>query len=68
MSIFLTPDDVAILTGKKRKSCQVDWLRSEGIPFYINANGRPVVTKAALNCQETERDVPKKEWESAVLK
>jgi len=68
MSIFLAPDDVAILTGKKKKSCQVDQLRFMGIPFYINAAGRPVVTKAALNCLETECDLPKKEWESAVLK
>lgn len=68
MTIFLIPEDLAILTGKKKKSCQVDQLRVMDIPFFINAAGRPVVTKAALNCLKTVRDIQKKEWESSVLK
>ncbi|MGH8643175.1 MAG: DUF4224 domain-containing protein [Gammaproteobacteria bacterium] len=47
MSIFLSADEIAALTGKRRKSCQIAWLRTSGIPFYVNASGRPVVTCAA---------------------
>jgi len=65
MSIFLAPDDVAILTGKKKKSCQVDQLRTMGIPFYINAAGRPVVTIAALEGKKV--DELDNEWKPAVL-
>ncbi len=65
MTIFLTPEDVAYLTGKKKKSCQVDQLREMGIPFYINAAGRPVVTKSALEDKKIEKlDT---EWKPAVL-
>ena len=66
MSIFLAQDDVAILTGKKKKSCQVDQLRAMGIPFYINAAGRPVVTIAALEGGKIDKS--DNEWEPAVLK
>lgn len=48
MSIFLDPDDVAILTGKKSKSGQVAALRGMGIVFFVNPSGRPIVTKTAL--------------------
>ena len=65
MSIFLAQDDVAILTGKKKKSCQVDQLRDMGIPFYINAAGRPIVTYLALEGGKIEK--PDTEWKPAVL-
>lgn len=67
MSIFLAPDDVAILTGKKKKSCQVDQLRVMGILFYINAAGRPVVPIVAIEGKEIVEE-PSKTWEPAVLK
>jgi len=65
MSIFLAQDDVAILTGKKKKSCQVDQLRTMGIPFHINAAGRPIVTVSTLEGKKVER--PDNEWKPAVL-
>ena len=68
MSIFLAPDDVAILTGKKKKSCQVDQLREMGILFYINAAGRPVVPVASVEGRDFSQQAPKKEWQSALLK
>lgn len=48
MSIFLDDDDVAQLTGRKIKSSQIEVLRKMGILFYINAAGRPVVPKSAI--------------------
>jgi len=48
MSVFLDDDDVARLTKKKRKSCQVAALRSMGIPFFVNPAGEPIVTKKAV--------------------
>jgi hypothetical protein len=43
-------DDLALkrLTGRRQKSRQIEWLRSEGIPFRISATGHPVVLWAAL--------------------
>ena len=65
MSIFISQNDIEILTGKKRKSCQIDALRDMGIPFHINTAGRPVVTIAALEGKEV--DEPDTEWRPAVL-
>lgn len=48
MSIFLTSDELVTLTGKRHKSSQIAWLRNSGIPFYVNASGRPVVTRSAI--------------------
>lgn len=45
---FLTADDLATLTGRKIKSLQVQALRKMGVPFFINAVGRPVVTRTAI--------------------
>lgn len=66
MSIFLEPDDVAILTGRKFKSDQVEQLRVMGIPFYVNAQGRPVVTKSALESFDKGQPVVKK-WQPNVV-
>jgi len=63
--IFLNDDDVAILTGQKRKSGQIVALRDMGIPFFINAANKPVVTKKAVEGGEVE---PKPQtWQSNVL-
>lgn len=66
MSIFLDPDDVAILTGKKTKSGQVDALRVMGIAFFVNPSGRPVVPKASIEGRETSNK-PKSAWEPSIL-
>ncbi|MGH8487884.1 MAG: DUF4224 domain-containing protein [Gammaproteobacteria bacterium] len=68
MSIFLSADEIATLTGKRRKSCQVAWLRESGIPFHVNACGRPVVTRAAVEGRKTDSDKNTGVWHSAVRK
>lgn len=47
-SVFLDEEDLAMLTGRKLRRLQIQWLRTSGIPFFVNAAGRPVVTRAAV--------------------
>jgi hypothetical protein len=42
---FLLPDEVATLTGYKATQRQIDWLRSRGWRFELNANHRPVIAR-----------------------
>jgi len=62
MSIFLEPSDIAELTGYRLKSAQVEQLRVMGIPFFVNAAGRPVVTRAAVEGRKDAQDV-KPKWQ-----
>lgn len=48
MSIFLTKEDVADLTGRKTKTKQIEQLRTMGVIFWINAHGVPVVPRSAI--------------------
>jgi hypothetical protein len=46
--MFLTPSELEHLTGYRIQAKQIEWLRKNGVPHYVNALGRPVVTKEAL--------------------
>ncbi|MGS1002649.1 DUF4224 domain-containing protein [Burkholderia glumae] len=46
--MFLSPLELAVLTGRKVKSKQVEALRRMGLPFFINACGRAVVARSAI--------------------
>jgi hypothetical protein len=48
MDTFLTTDAVVRLTGRRRKSKQIEALRQMGLPFWVNAIGEPVVALAAI--------------------
>jgi hypothetical protein len=48
MAMFLTPAELAELTGRKIKSKQIEALRRMGLPFHVNAVGKPVVSTAAI--------------------
>jgi hypothetical protein len=61
MSAFLQADDLALLTGRKVKSKQIEALRRMGIAFFVNACGKPVVTVAAV--EGRKEAIPKKTWE-----
>lgn len=43
MSEFLTQDEIAELTGKKRAAAQIAWLHKNGWIFIINAANRPII-------------------------
>lgn len=49
MSLFLSDEDMEILTGRKHKNAQIKALIKMGIPFCINAAGKPIVTIEAMN-------------------
>lgn len=71
--VFLTRDEVAELSGiragrnhKTREQLQVDWLRTSGIPFVVNARGCPIITVAAVEGRQPT-DAPKKGWSPTVM-
>ncbi|WP_416224090.1 DUF4224 domain-containing protein [Thiohalophilus sp.] len=43
MSLFLTKADIAYLTGYQRPSCQIRWLREQGIRHFV----APTVTQGS---------------------
>jgi hypothetical protein len=45
---WLTPDEVAELTGKVRWSAQCRTLARMGVPFRPNGVGRPLVERAVV--------------------
>jgi hypothetical protein len=61
---FLDDLDLRRLTGRCQKSRQIEWLRSAGIPFRVNATGHPVVLWTALE----RKDVKSSEsWQPRAL-
>ena len=46
--MFLTDDQLVLLTGYKRRHKQIAWLRERGIPLIVSAAGFPVVAAREL--------------------
>ena len=46
--MFLTPSELAELTGRTRASAQVRWLAGNGLRFVLGADGRPRVLRAEV--------------------
>jgi len=46
---FLNSEELFELTGRRIKSKQIEALRAMGLPFFINAVGKPVVSRAVIN-------------------
>jgi hypothetical protein len=46
--LFLNDDQLKELTGRVVRRCQIESLRQMGIPFRVNAAGRPVVCRSAV--------------------
>ena len=64
---FLSDDDVATLTGRKVRKLQVEQLRKMGIPFYLNAVGRPVVARSIVEGRVQVAAAPAPRWQPSVL-
>lgn len=69
---FLDPADIATLTGirtgkcgKTREQRQVEQLARMGVPHYINAAGRPIVARAAVEGQASSATPAPAGWEPA---
>lgn len=48
MSLCLSRDEIAEFTRSKLKAGQIEFLVRNGIRHYVDAHGRPVVTRAAI--------------------
>lgn len=66
--LFLTPDEMKELTGikigregKTREALQIHQLRTMGIPFFENAAGRPMVSRAFIEGAK-KSPPPKAKW------
>ncbi|WP_229258142.1 DUF4224 domain-containing protein [Duganella margarita] len=67
-STFLTPDDIAVLTGRKSKSRQIEALRQMGVPFFVNGTGHPIVARTAVEGGPAGKAAPPpKKWSPKVL-
>ncbi len=61
--LFLNSEELEVLTGRKRKSRQIELLRSMGIPFRVNAVGHPVVTRGVVEGRKDDPPDPAaKRW------
>lgn len=49
MSQLLTDAELEVLSGLKRPTAQVKWLRDQGINCFIRADGKPSVTWDFVN-------------------
>lgn len=65
--IFLSSEELAVLTGHKLKSYQIEALRGMGIPFFVNAIGRPVVARSAIEGGGKAQAKPKPKWNSPMF-
>ena len=46
---WLTEDELVGLTGKKQRAAQLQWLATNGIKHYKDANGKPLVGRAYIS-------------------
>lgn len=74
MSIFLSKEDLAELTGiktgrdgKSKHQLQQAQLKVMNVPFRINARGEPVVTKSSVE-GFTKSETVKNEYTPAALR
>jgi hypothetical protein len=61
--MFLNQDELVILTGRPQKSKQIEQLRRMGVPFYVNAVGKPVVARAIIEGRREAAPKREKKWE-----
>ena len=57
--MFLEPDDLVRLTGRSHARLQIEALRAMGVAFFINAVGRPVVARSAIEGRQGSAAEPK---------
>ncbi|MCK9468252.1 MAG: DUF4224 domain-containing protein [Porticoccaceae bacterium] len=62
MSEILTGEELAALTGSSHKGKQMEVLRANRIPYFVDIRGRPVVIWSAVRRaveSETSNDSPR---------
>ena len=60
--MFLNQEELATLTGRKMKSKQIEALRRMGLPFHVNAVGKPVVARVAIEGRREAAETSKPNW------
>lgn len=72
MTTFLAAQDIITLTGircaksgQTREQRQIAALSKMGVPHFVNAAGRPVVARAAVEGQASSATAQAGEWEPA---
>lgn len=64
--MFLTHDEIARLTGYKRKKQQCEQLKAMHIAYRLNARGEPIVSEAYINGVVEPKKQPS--WQPNLLK
>jgi hypothetical protein len=64
---FLNREEIHELTGRVQKELQIKALSKMGVPYYVNAIGRAVVVRSAIEGRVAAPSV-KKAWVPRVLK
>ena len=55
MSLALTRDEVHELSGYIKPGKQIEWLRNNGIRFYVGADGYPRVLRVVIENKPAEK-------------
>ena len=63
---FLTREEIIELTSRKQPKKQAETLRKNGIPFFTNAAGYPVVSRSVLEGKPQKYKPDKPRWQPAV--
>lgn len=74
MTLFLTQEEVAELTGikrgrdgKTRNQLQCEHLRRNGVPFFPNASGEPKIARSAIEGGSKAAQPKQTGWRPAAL-
>lgn len=59
--MFMTPEEVADLTGRSRASAQIRWLDDHRFGYVIGADGRPKVLRDVVLARLGDSQQQKKE-------
>ncbi|MEX3954727.1 DUF4224 domain-containing protein [Trinickia sp. EG282A] len=67
--MFLSTQELVELTGRKVKAKQIEVLRRMGLPFFVNALGRPVVARAVVegSLQSSSERAVRASWQPRVV-
>lgn len=67
-SMFLSREQIDVLTGCKRKATQVAWLKTNKVKHWVNAAGWPVVPRSAIDAAPPGARQAQPAWEPKVLR
>ena len=59
---FLSKEEIYTLTGRKIPSKQIEQLKAQRLPFFVNALGRPVVARSVIEGTKSTAQQQKQAW------